>query len=95
MVEIDDGAAHIDFPASSPNTLGVGGTMLTKSGSTINEVTWWEAPGQRAGGGGATGGGVSTLFPRPSWQKVKVKSLNPGSIDGRVVPDIAALSGPP
>lgn len=93
--QIDDGAAHIDFPASSPNTLGVGGTMLTKSGATINEVTWWEAPGQRAGGGGATGGGVSTLFPRPSWQKVKVKSLNPGSIDGRVVPDIAALSGPP
>ncbi len=93
--QIDDGHAHIDFPSSSPNALAVGGTMLTKSGSNINEVTWWESPGQRAGGGGATGGGVSTVFPRPAWQKVKVKSLNSGSIDGRVAPDIAALSGPP
>lgn len=93
--QIDDGHAHVDFPSSSPNALAVGGTMLTTSASNINEVTWWESPGQRAGGGGATGGGVSTVFPRPSWQKVKVKSLNKGSIDGRVTPDIAALSGPP
>lgn len=93
--QIDDGKAHIDFPSSSPNALGVGGTMLTTSGSTISEVTWWESPGERAGGGGATGGGVSTVFTRPAWQNVKVKSLNAGSIDGRVAPDIAALSGPP
>ncbi|HLN28506.1 MAG TPA: S53 family peptidase [Gemmataceae bacterium] len=93
--QIDDGHAHVDFPSSSPNALGVGGTMLTKSGANVNEVTWWESPGQRAGGGGATGGGVSSVFPRPAWQKVKVKSLNKGSIDGRVTPDIAALSGPP
>jgi kumamolisin len=93
--QVDDGKAHIDFPSSSPNALGVGGTMLKKAASNINEVTWWESPGQRAGGGGATGGGVSTVFPRPSWQTVKVKSLNSGSIDGRVAPDISALSGPP
>ncbi len=93
--QVNDGHAHIDFPSSSPNALGVGGTMLTQSGSTINEVTWWQSPGQRSGGGGATGGGVSTVFPRPAWQNVKVKSLNSGSMDGRVAPDIAALSGPP
>jgi kumamolisin len=93
--QVDDGKAHIDFPSSSPNSLGVGGTMLTKSGSKVNEVTWWQSPGQRAGGGGATGGGVSVVFPRPAWQTVKVASINPGSIDGRVAPDIAALSGPP
>jgi kumamolisin len=93
--EMTDGGAHIDFPSSSPNTLGVGGTMLTKSGSKINEVAWWESPGQRSGGGGASGGGVSTVFPRPAWQKVNIKSLNPRSIDGRVAPDIAALSGEP
>jgi kumamolisin len=40
-------------------------------------------------------GGVSTVFPRPAWQNVKIKSLNKGSIDGRVAPDIAALSGSP
>jgi len=94
--QVDDGHAHIDFPSSSPNSLAVGGTMFTKSGSNINEVTWWQSPGRRTqNGGGATGGGVSTVFPRPSWQNVKVKSLNSGSIDGRVAPDIAALSGPP
>jgi kumamolisin len=69
--------------------------MLVKSGANVNEVTWFEAPGQRAGGGGATGGGVSTIFPRPGFQNVKIKSLNVSSIDGRVIPDISALAGEP
>jgi kumamolisin len=34
-------------------------------------------------------------FKRPRWQDVRVASLNPGSIDGRVVPDVAGLAGPP
>jgi kumamolisin len=60
------------------------------------DVTWWESPGERtSSGGGATGGGVSTVFPRPSWQDVQITSLNAGAIDGRVIPDIAALAGPP
>lgn len=92
---MDDGRAHVEFPSSSPNVLGVGGTMLKQSGADVKEVPWWESPGCRDGGGGATCGGVSTLFPRPAWQKVKVKSLNAGSIDGRVVPDVAALAGWP
>jgi len=87
----NDGRAHVDFPASSPHALAVGGTML--SGDT--DVVWWESPGERSGGGGATGGGVSVVFPRPSWQDVSIASLNPGAIDGRVIPDVAALAGPP
>ena len=87
-----DGRAHVDFPGSSPHVLAVGGTML--DGDT--DVVWWQAPGERtSSGGGATGGGVSTIFPRPSWQDVSIASLNSGSIDGRVVPDVAALAGPP
>jgi len=39
--------------------------------------------------------GVSTVFHRPPWQDVGVPSLNHGSIDGRVLPDVCALSGPP
>ena len=94
--QVDDGKAHVDFPSCSPNALGVGGTMLTQSGSSVKEVTWWDSPGRRTNdGGGATGGGVSTIFPRPAWQNVKVKSLNAKSIDGRVVPDVAALAGDP
>jgi len=94
--QIEDGDAHVDFPSSSPFVLGVGGTMLVRSGASVNEVTWWEPPGQRTKhGGGSSGGGVSLKFDRPSWQKVRIKSLNSGSRDGRVSPDVAALAGPP
>ncbi|MFZ0272618.1 MAG: S53 family peptidase [Acidobacteriaceae bacterium] len=94
---IEDGKAHVDFPGSSPFVLSVGGTMLKKSGASVSEVTWWESPGRRIqnNGGGATGGGVSMKFDRPAWQNVTIASLNPNSIDGRVVPDVAALAGQP
>jgi kumamolisin len=95
--QLDDGEAHVDFPASSSFVLSVGGTMLKKSAKSVDEVTWWEAPGRRTenDGGGATGGGVSMKFDRPAWQNVRIESLNKGSIDGRVVPDISALAGQP
>jgi kumamolisin len=94
--QLDDGKAHVDFPGSSPFVLSVGGTMLEQSGGTVDEVTWWEAPGRRTeNGGGATGGGLSMKFARPAWQNIHVKSLNAGSIDGRVMPDISALAGQP
>jgi kumamolisin len=91
--QMQDGKAHVNFPASSPFVLSIGGTMLT--GTPLKEVVWFEPPGYRAAGGGSTGGGVSTVFPRPAWQTVQVASLNAGSIDGRVIPDVAALAGPP
>jgi len=94
--QLEDGHAHVDFPSSSPFTLSVGGTMLKRSGSAVNEVTWWESPGRRTNnGGGSTGGGVSMKFNRPAWQNVHIASLNTGSIDGRVVPDVSALAGEP
>jgi kumamolisin len=93
--QIDDGKGHVDFPASSPFALAVGGTMLTGSGASVKEVVWFEAPGTRSGGGGATGGGVSVKFARPAWQAVKIASINTGSLDGRVIPDISALAGQP
>jgi len=88
---------HVAYPASSPYVLSVGGTMLApQAGGKVDEVVWWEAPGERTQqGGGSTGGGISTLNPRPPWQTVKIASLNPGAIDGRIVPDVAALAGPP
>jgi kumamolisin len=87
--DVNDGQAHVSFPSSSPYVLAVGGTMLEQSGE---EVTWWDDPGYREG---ATGGGVSTVFGRPVWQNVHIASLNPESIDGRVVPDVSALAGRP
>jgi kumamolisin len=65
--EETDGKTHVDFPASSPFVLSVGGTMLSKAGRNVSEVTWWEAPGHRTSiGGGSTGGGVSEVFSRPA-----------------------------
>ncbi len=92
--QVLDHKAHVNFPATSPFVLSVGGTMLT--GTPAEEVTWWNAPGDRSvRGGGSTGGGVSAVFDRPGWQTVTVPSLNQGSIDGRVVPDVSALAGSP
>ena len=90
--QMQDANAHVHFPASSPFVLAVGGTMLEAG----EEVVWWNAPGDRSQhGGGSTGGGVSVKFPRPKWQEVSVTSHNAGGTDGRVVPDVAALAGPP
>jgi kumamolisin len=54
---------HADFPASSPHVVGCGGTHITASGNAITSEVVWNDPGD-----GATGGGFSTLFPRPTWQ---------------------------
>ena len=91
--DMPDTRAHVEFPGSSPFVLAVGGTMLT----TGSEVVWWQSPGQRLanGQGGATGGGVSALFDRPAWQTRDIASLNHGGKAGRIVPDVAALSGSP
>ena len=81
-----DGSAHCDFPASSPHVLGCGGTRLTLTaqGAVGKETVWNDGSG-----GGATGGGVSTAFPTPSWQR---NSGVPGS--GRGVPDVAGNADP-
>jgi kumamolisin len=87
-----DGHAHVDFPASSPNVLAVGGTSLSIRDGRPVEVVWKDGDGTRAHHGGSTGGGVSIHFPRPAWQDVSIPSVNPNPIDGRVVPDVAALA---
>src|SRR5262249_42387054 len=76
-----DGADHCDFPASSPNVIGCGGTSLTRTAETV-----WN----NGAANGATGGGVSDAFDRPARQAdVGV----PGSA-GRGVPDVAGNADP-
>ncbi len=90
--QMQDARAHVQFPASCPYVLSVGGTMLGGDG----EVAWWDAPGDRSQpGGGSTGGGVSVEFERPEWQDIHVPSINRRNIDGRTVPDVSALAGQP
>jgi kumamolisin len=89
--QVGDGHAHVDFPSSSPYVLAVGGTTLKRgSGTQVDETAWKDGDGLRKDNGGSTGGGVSVHFSRPSWQNVQIASVNPGAIDGRVLPDVAA-----
>lgn len=87
-----DGAAHVDFPSSSPNALACGGTRLESSGGKVSrEVVWNEGPSN-----GATGGGVSETFPLPTYQSnAKVPpSVNPSHFRGRGVPDVSGDADP-
>jgi len=87
---VTDGKNHVDFPASSPHVLACGGTKLVASGSTISsEVVWNET----AANEGATGGGVSTFFPLPTWQ-ASSGVPKAGTFAGRGVPDVAGDADP-
>lgn len=89
--------AHVDFPASSPFVLGVGGTKLVSSGDdanpTIAEETVWNEVLINEGAGG---GGISAIFTKPAYQNsVTVPvSVNPPHRVGRGVPDVAAVADP-
>ena len=88
--DINDGHAHVDFPASSAYSLGCGGTRLAGSGSKIaSEVVWNDGPG--SGGGG----GISVMNPIPAWQRgIVPPSVNPGNAVGRGVPDVCGNADP-
>jgi kumamolisin len=92
--QVQDGHAHVNFPATSPHVLAVGGTTLharksAKGQTVISEVVWNDGPGS------GTGGGISDIIPVPSWQEGKVpRSINPGHFAGRAVPDVAADADP-
>jgi kumamolisin len=87
---VNDGNNHVDFPASSSFTLACGGTTLQASnGQIVNETVWDDLPS-----GGATGGGVSDVFPLPTWQDgfdVPAPTVQAG---GRGVPDVSGDADP-
>jgi len=86
-----DGLAHTDFPASSPNVTGCGGTRVVASqGAIVRERVWNDGPGS------AGGGGISDLFPLPTYQTGHgiPPSANPGHHIGRGVPDVSGLADP-
>jgi kumamolisin len=89
---VEDGDAHVDFPASSPFALACGGTRLERSTSGGRRERAWGGPAAD----GATGGGVSDVFPLPAWQAgARVPpSPNAGRFRGRGVPDVAANADP-
>ena len=83
--KVGDGKAHVQYPGSDPWVLSCGGTTIGNAvGTSFDEWVWNDA-------WGATGGGVSAIFPLPWYQ---VDAGVPGSVNdghhGRGVPDVAA-----
>lgn len=72
--------AYCDFPSSCPYVTAVGGTSLTCPNnvydSSTTEVAW-----------SSGGGGISTVFPKPTYQSAIVAT-------GRSIPDVAAVADP-
>jgi kumamolisin len=89
---VGDGKLHTDFPACSPYSLACGGTTLAGSGNTISSETVWN---ETANNEGATGGGVSTVFPIPTYQNSAGVPTQPETgFAGRGTPDVAGDADP-
>jgi hypothetical protein len=87
-----DRTLQVDDPASQPYVTGVGGTSLSSLNPRVESV--WNSDG------GAGGGGISSVFPMPSWQQSAVTSDSSGAPCGarsgycRQVPDVSASADP-
>ena len=80
---------EVDFPASSPWVLSVGGTSILSIQSNSITESVWNDPNS-----GGSGGGVSSLFDRPDYQAniFVPRSLTPHP--GRGLPDVAIDADP-
>jgi kumamolisin len=78
----------LDSVASLPEMTDVGGTTLSTdaNGVWLAEQTWFDVPLSQG-----TGGGVSSLFDRPAWQRGVAPDQDPGR---RLTPDVAAVADP-
>jgi kumamolisin len=85
---VNDGADHVDFPASSPHVLACGGTSLESANGKISSETVWNDGAQ----GGAGGGGYSVQFALPAWQAAR--KITPPAKGGRGVPDVSGDADP-
>lgn len=80
-----------DYPASSPDTVAVGGTSLTGSGSTWSSVVWDDSSKASPS---ETGGGCSTIFTAQPWQTSLASWSQTGCGTGRLVSDVSAVGDP-
>jgi kumamolisin len=77
---------NVDFPASSPWATACGGTSLYTGASAPPEKVW------NNGNAGGTGGGISTVFPAPSFQAGVLFQSAP--LSWRGLPDVSGCADP-
>jgi subtilase family serine protease len=75
------------FPPDDPWVTAVGGTTLSDSNATYQEMAWNSA-------NGASGGGFSRFFSMPDYQKMLPTSVQSQFQHQRGVPDVAADADP-
>ncbi len=75
--------AGVDFPASSPNVIAVGGTALSEDGQGWTSTVWDES-----------GSGCSEVFSAPPWQLDVGDFSQTGCGSARSVADVAAVGDP-
>lgn len=88
--DCEDGghADSVDYPGSSPYVTDVGGTDVQATISNGNVTAWeGETVWQRSNSNGASGGGRSIAFSKPSYQK----GVTPED-RARDVPDVALIA---
>ena len=91
-----DGASdkknHADFPAASPWVVATGGTRLRMNSQAerTSEIAWGGAFLES----GASGGGVSTVFPKPDYQQNAGVPASTDPQGGRGVPDVSGNASP-
>jgi kumamolisin len=78
----------LDSVASLPEMVDVGGTTLSTDANGVwqAEQAWFDVPLSQG-----TGGGVSSLFDRPQWQRAVMSDKDPTR---RLTPDVAAVADP-
>jgi len=89
------GTACVNYPASDPNVVAVGGINLPidEAGNLTGSISAW-ADNTTLGGNGyfennvGSGGGVSTIFAAPAWQSATL------GVTSRELPDISLDADP-
>ena len=87
----DEGRIEALYPASDPLVTAVGATSLyLDTSDAVNSETGWSASGTGKHAHDSSGGGISVVFARPSWQVGT--GVNTG--DMRQIPDVSMVGDP-
>lgn len=89
------------YPAGDPNVVSVGGVnaCIDDAGRLCGQITAW-GDATTSGGNGTfannigSGGGISTIFPAPAWQRDITPFDESAPLTMRAQPDISLLADP-